>query len=419
MSELVPIKMTQRFGSIDYNVVNTLAKPRKQKNECEMCGKTGLLQCPNCRVTYYCTGDHALIDQLGIHTSICPLLKQIRTPVAVMGSERDRLKREHQKHKIMLTVIETSKREAMKHLVANEFQLAMAGALQAQRHSIELFGADRTELVPAYLLLAEASMGLESYAQAEGYLAKARYNVLEHPDCSNTLRSRLHRAWGRLMLVTGRVDEARQELAEDIYYSSVDCNPDHIETTPGYFHLANTFIATKQTEIASRIYDKVVTIWQKFLSESLRRILEASPTAAGSSSDALKKRKEGQKKKKKKEPEAKGKKQGEAAEGEEEAKEEEEEEEDDMDYEELLEDTQVSETLGTMTRIAQFREETSGSSSAAAAQTRRVMGLLYLYGGNGEEAAKELEKAFNIYRDLYGEECPECISIREEMDSYL
>jgi hypothetical protein len=55
--------------------------------------------------------------------------------------------------------LETSKREAMKHLVANEFKFAMAGALQAQRHSIELFGADRTELVPSYLLLAEASMG--------------------------------------------------------------------------------------------------------------------------------------------------------------------------------------------------------------------------------------------------------------------
>ena len=105
----------------------------------------------------------------------------------------------------------------MKHLVAEEFKLAMPGALQAQRHSIQLFGASKTELVPAYLLLAEASMGLESYDQAESYLSKARYNVLENPDCSNSLKSRLHRQWGRLMLVTGRVDEARTELADDVF----------------------------------------------------------------------------------------------------------------------------------------------------------------------------------------------------------
>jgi hypothetical protein len=78
----------------------------------------------------------------------------------VIGSERDRLKREHQREKIQLTVIETSKREAMKYLVANQFEYAMAGALQAQKNSILLFGADRVELVPSYLLLAEASMGM-------------------------------------------------------------------------------------------------------------------------------------------------------------------------------------------------------------------------------------------------------------------
>ena len=104
----------------------------------------------------------------------------------------------------------------MKYLVAERFELAMPGALQAQRYSIQLFGANQTELVPAYLLLAEASMGLGSYEQAESYLAKARYNVLEHPDCSNSLKSRLHRQWGRLMLTTGRVDEARTELADDV-----------------------------------------------------------------------------------------------------------------------------------------------------------------------------------------------------------
>ncbi|KAA6395668.1 MAG: putative zinc finger protein [Streblomastix strix] len=412
-----------RVGAVDYLVVNTLAKPKKKKDECEMCGKVGILQCPTCRVTYYCNADHALIDQVGIHSSICLLLKELRTPVAVMGSERDRIKREHQMEKIMLTVIETSKREAMKHLVANQFEHAMAGALQAQRHSIELFGADRAELVPSYLLLAEASMGLESYEQAESYLAKARYNVLEHPDCSNILRSRLHRAWGRLMLVTGRIDEARQELAEDIYYSSVDRGPSHIDTTQGYFHLANSFRLTRQDDIASRIYDRVVVIWLAYLSEALRHIIEKAPAvgstmtqAPGSSGDSGSGAgRKGKKKKKKKTSQKSGKKDG--VEGEEDVVAQEEEEEE--DYSELLEDTHVSEMIGTITRILQFREEHSGVNSFMTAQTRRCLGLLHLYAGNGEQASAELETSFDIFKEVKGEDCQECLTVRDEIENYL
>ncbi|KAK2958785.1 putative MYND finger family protein [Blattamonas nauphoetae] len=380
---------TKRVNGVDYIIVNTLANPRKQKNECEMCGKIGLLQCPTCRVTYYCCPDHALIDHLGIHQNICLLLKEIRTPSTAMGSERDRLKREHQKEKIVLTIIETSKREAMIHLVSNQFEQAMAAALQAQRNSIQLFGSDRVELVPAYLLLAEASMGLESYEQAESYLAKARYNVLEHPDCQNSLRSRLHRAWGRLMLVTGRIDEAREELAEDVYYSSLDHGPEHIDTTAGYFHLANSFRLTNQDIIAATIYDKVINIWHAFLAESLRRILEKSQQRA---------MRKGEKTKDGNHPEHK---------------------EESDEFDELLEDTQVTEVIGTITRIYQFRQATTGDNSVETTRALHCLGLLNIYAGNGEDAATQLSVTMENYIQLKGEDSEEVNRVRKEMESYL
>ena len=57
----------------------------------------------NFSLFYYSSPEHAETDQFGIHTTICSLLKEIRTPVAVMGSERERIKREHQKEKIMVS----------------------------------------------------------------------------------------------------------------------------------------------------------------------------------------------------------------------------------------------------------------------------------------------------------------------------
>ncbi|KAJ4458783.1 putative MYND finger family protein [Paratrimastix pyriformis] len=181
-------------------LVSPLASPKGVKYECEMCGKIASIKCKHCGVTFYCSPEHQRIDWDGIHHKICPVLNQIRSP-AVLSSERERAKREHMKEKTMLSIIEISKSEAMRNLVSNHFELAMAGALQAQRHSMEIFGANRVELVPAYLLLAEASMGLEHHRQAEGYLSKAKYNVLKHPDCPNILRSRLHRFVTRVCLL--------------------------------------------------------------------------------------------------------------------------------------------------------------------------------------------------------------------------
>jgi hypothetical protein len=44
-------------------------------------------------------------------------------------------------------------------LVTGQYEYAVPGALQSLRFSVDVYGHGRIELVPAYLLLAEANLG--------------------------------------------------------------------------------------------------------------------------------------------------------------------------------------------------------------------------------------------------------------------
>ena len=61
------------------------------------------------------------------------------------------------------------------------------------------------------------------------------------------------------------MDEAFDELAKDIYCSSLASGPEHVDASPGYFHAASVFYAQHRIEHALAFYDKVVDAWYKFL----------------------------------------------------------------------------------------------------------------------------------------------------------
>ena len=48
---------------------------------------------------------------------------------------------------------------------------------------MSVFGNGRIELVPSYLLLAEANLGLGRFKQAEEFLSLANWSILKNPDC--------------------------------------------------------------------------------------------------------------------------------------------------------------------------------------------------------------------------------------------
>ncbi|KAJ3227281.1 Zinc finger MYND domain-containing protein 12 [Clydaea vesicula] len=261
--------------------INPLSNPKGQKFECELCGKPAYIQCKNCRLTYYCDKDHETIDFRGIHEKICQLIIPLRTPLGDFGSEEERAYREKQTRIRQMNLLEITKIEAHKKLFESQFDLAIPAALQALRFSMDVYGQDSIELVPSYLLLGEASIGLKQFSQAEDYLSLAKWAVLKADSaCHPSIRAQLHRNLGLMFSSQGNYDAALLQLANDIFFSSIAKSPDHITTSGGYFQLGNVFQKLGRLEDATATFDKVISIWKLFLKEKTKFLNEAQQAEA-------------------------------------------------------------------------------------------------------------------------------------------
>jgi tetratricopeptide (TPR) repeat protein len=227
------------------------------------------------------------LDWIGIHEKICQLLVPIRQPPLIIGSEEERRKMQAHLQKsqvplilLLLTLkralIDLTKLEATKFVVHGNYEYAVPAAVQALRFSIDVYGPGKIELVPSHLLLAEAFLGdpsprtltpagLGRYKQAEEYLSLANWSILRNPDCSNRLKSQLYRNFGKLYASHGKLDDALRQLANDVYFSSLQVGPEHVDTAGGYYYMATVFYMQKRMDNALAMADKVVEIWRKSL----------------------------------------------------------------------------------------------------------------------------------------------------------
>lgn len=104
--------------------------------------------------------------------------------------------------------------------------------------AIEMFGLKSVDLVPSYLILAEASQGesinlkyvfvnhlifeisskkgLGSFTQAQEYLSQAEWTVLKNPSCSLQIVAKLNRNMAMLQMAQEHYDSALRYLANDV-----------------------------------------------------------------------------------------------------------------------------------------------------------------------------------------------------------
>jgi len=166
-------------------------------------------------------------------------------------------------------LLELCTETAQKCLVQGKYELAVPGALQSLKFAIEVYGSEATELVPSYLLLAEANLGLRRLKIAEEFLSLANWNILKNPQSGSSMMSNLQRNFGRLYAAQQRYNEALQAFATDIYYSSQEFGPEHIRSAPSYFHMGRVFESHRKSERAFAFYGKVVEVYTKFLEARL------------------------------------------------------------------------------------------------------------------------------------------------------
>lgn len=65
----------------------------------------------------------------------------------------------------------------------------------------------------------------------------------------------LHRNLGKLNIARDKLDEALRELSQDIYFSSSEVGPEHIDTSGGYFLVANILYAQRKVNSTSTELD--------------------------------------------------------------------------------------------------------------------------------------------------------------------
>ena len=309
--------------------VNMLACPKEVKLRCEITGAPATIQMVTPYLTLFFGSRHdAEIAWSGILYKIAPLLGPIRSNPPVIGSEEERQRRKYTLDVSKRALIDLTKTEAANLLARGQFALSIPGALQAMKLTKDVHGDNSIELVPTYLLLAEANLGLKRYKSAEEFLSLANWSVLQNPECSNRIRSQLHRNFGKLYGVQGKHAEALQQLSHDVYYASLEVGPEHVDTAGGYYNMAKIFYTQNQIENALAFYDKVVDVWYKFLA-SVRNNSE------------------------------------------------------DID---VLGEAQISEALDMLTKILKTREKFLGDSHIATGEAHYTLGLLNLFVGESAPA---------------------------------
>jgi tetratricopeptide (TPR) repeat protein len=266
MSSLNPVSQGKGKRLESDGSLNPLAQAKGKRLECEICSKVATLSCVACKSTYYCDAEHRSQDWEGIHEKICPLIEDLRKLAPEFGSDAV-VRRNATVRKNQMAIVKIASTEATKQLSLKNYERAIPGGLQVLRYSTELHGASKPEILSAYLLLAEANLGLKRDKVAEEHLIHAHYIILHNDSVSSEVRSRVHRNFGRLFTLQQRYEEALTHLATDVYCAAQCYGANHISTAGGYVLMAEAFNYSKDRDSALAFFDKVVEIWYSFLGE--------------------------------------------------------------------------------------------------------------------------------------------------------
>ncbi|NXK93881.1 ZMY12 protein, partial [Formicarius rufipectus] len=155
------------------------------------------------------------------------------------------------------SMVEVSLSSARGFLRAGQAVQALPAALAALRGRARLLGWSSVQLVPIYLLLAEASTGTGNFRQASKYLSEAEWLVLQSPACGAALQATVHHGLGLFSAAQGKLEQALYHLANEVYLATSAFGVNSIEVSGVYFHMANIFLLQNKMDVANSLYTEV------------------------------------------------------------------------------------------------------------------------------------------------------------------
>lgn len=211
------------------------------------------------------TSEHQDCDWRSFHQTICSHLPGLRNPAPLAGSTEERSRRKQQTERLQADLAHAASAAASGFLLSGDFDLAIPAALHCLRLTVAVHGNNSPELVPAYLQLGEASVGLNRLGQAEEYLALARWLVLKHPSTPVLLQARLHRLTGRLQQEQGKVESAIREYAHGVYWAACATGPKSAQVAEAAFYLGSALLTAGNIDGGMSVYNEIVKIWDQVL----------------------------------------------------------------------------------------------------------------------------------------------------------
>ena len=202
----------------------------------------------------------------GIIKKIVLQLIPLMAPAPVIDTTEERSRREESILVSKRAIMEFCLAESSNLLSTMNYSLAVPAATQALKFCKEIDGEKSIAVIEPYLQLAQAYLGLSDHKKSEELLSLARWIALSAKNCSDGTLFRLHMLMGRVNAVRENFAVAKSEYASSIYYASCRYGPEAVPTSIGYFRLGDVFLELQDFECAMVFFDKVVDIWNKYLS---------------------------------------------------------------------------------------------------------------------------------------------------------
>ena len=162
-----------------------------------------------------------------------------------------------------LAILKLTAQEAARLMASAQYEASLPVALEAVEQGQDLFpGAAMMEMFPLYLLAAQANLGLRRAKQCEDFLSLASQLAVGDPSRVTPIMScHLNRLYGQLYVLEGRLEEALEAFAEDVYYASMQYGPNDVRTSLGYYNLGKVFHKLDERDRSLSCNDQAVTIW--------------------------------------------------------------------------------------------------------------------------------------------------------------
>jgi hypothetical protein len=164
--------------------LNPLSVPRGVRFADELTGESAKYVCTIGSSTYYySTLESQALDYDGVLSRIAPLMAELATLSGSVGTSVERHAQSRRIKGLQAEIISVCDAVATMNLSAKRFELAIPAALRGLRALISLHGDGAMELISAYLVLAEANLGMGRIAQAEGFPLKREFHSRQAPIC--------------------------------------------------------------------------------------------------------------------------------------------------------------------------------------------------------------------------------------------